>query len=1087
MTATNSYVAKVVAVAAALMMVATSFAFVPTAKAQSTSDLQAQINALLATIAALQAQLAGTSTGGSTGTTTTACTFTRDLTLEVEGADVTCLQTYLKATGHFTHPTATGYFGPITRDAVAKWQAANGVTPAAGYFGAISRAKYTAVAGTTTPGTGTGTGTGTVPTGTAFRVALASDSPSNTALVQGQGIGELAKFTFSNPTSAEVKVTSLVFNRTGVSNDSTLSNVYLYDGGTRITDSAGISNSQFSFNDTTGVVTVPAMSTKTISVRSDIAAQTAGQIVGVALVSVGTTAALDSSVSFPINSGMQSISAADLATVAFNTYTGPNNATMNPENDSRVFEATINVGTRAVNLSSITLENRGGTSDADFRNLKLFIDGSQVGSTVTQTTNSKVTFSFATPVRLETGNRVIRLNADIVGGSGETFDFELRRTADALFYDSQLNQPISVTGSGTGATTANTVAAATLSVVRAANSPQSNISVDSTSVKLGSYEFRAAGENLKIEEMTVAADTSVSNGGLDNGKVFLNGVQIGSTRDIAEAGTAFTFGSQMILQQGETAIVDIYADAKTTTGASLANGETITVSVAITGSNTEGMDSGDSVSSISAVNAFAITVSSASLTGSKFTGYSNQTMVAGANNAKIGSFTLSGGSTEGVNVNNIVIDMSAANAASITDLRLMDGGAQLGTAKASPSTSNAFSVNFAIPASGTKTIDVYANIKSGANAGIIVATLDGTSGGTGATTGSSITVVNDVTLQEITVAGSGTLSVSVGAGDPDSNNVIAGASQIKVGEFNFAAANTAFTVQELKVALPGAAAAVTGVTLRYQDANGATQTVTQSVVSSGANATASFTGLTFYVPANNDANLEVLVGTPTTAASSQVSGKSINVSLAGGAGHFKAVDTAGNQDTNLNATDVFSGGTFVPRRSIPTLAMQPVSLSVPTAGQDLYRFTVTADAAGAIDWKKISFAVSTTSLTASGFTLYDVTSGSSAMNGSSVDANSSGVVAIVADSVQQVGAGQTKTYALRASSITGWNGGSQITISFQGDTGVVTDTYSTVAGSHDIVWSDRSATGHSESTSDWTNGNLLKDLDNDIKQFYNSN
>ena len=1059
MTASNTIVAKAVAVVAALMMVATSFAFVPGAKAQSSADLQAQINALLATIAALQAQLAGT-TGGSTGTTTTACTFTRDLTVNSEGADVTCLQNYLTATGHFTHPTATGFFGPITRTAVAAWQAANGVTPAVGYFGSISRAKYTAVAGTVTPGT-PGTGTGTVPTGTAFRVALASDSPANTALVQGQGIGELAKFTFSNPTSAEVRVTGLTFNRIGVSNDSTLSNVYLYDGGTRLTDSAGISNSQFSFNDTTGVVVVPAMSTKTISVRSDIASGTAGQVVGVALVSVSTTATLDASVSFPINSGMQSISAADLATVAFNTYTGPDNATMNPENDSRVFEATINVGTRAVNLSAITLENRGSTSDADFRNLKLFIDGSQVGGTVTQTSNKKATFSFATPVRLETGNRVIRLNADIVGGSGDTFDFQLRRTADALFVDSQLGQPVTVTGSGTKATTANTVAAATLSVVRAANSPQSNISVDSTSVKLASYEFRAAGENLKIEEMTVAADTSVSNGGLDNGKVFLNGVQVGSTRDIAEAGTAFTFGSQMILQQGETAIVDIYADAKTTTGASLSNGETITVSVAITGSNTEGMDSGDSVSTISAVNAFAITVSSASLTGSKFTGYSDQTIVAGANNAKIGSFTLSGGSTEGVNVNNIVITMSAANAASMTDLRLMDGGAQLGTAKASPSSSNSFSVSFSVPASGTKTIDVYANIKSGANAGPIVATLGSTSGGTGATTGSSITVGSGVALQTITVAGSGTLTVSVGAGDPQSNNVIAGASQIKVGEFNFAAANTAFTVQELKVALPGASAAVTGVTVRYQDANGATQTATQSIVASGANATASFTGLTFHVPANGDANLEVLVGTPTTAQSSTVSGTAINVSLAGGAGHFKAVDTAGNQDTTLAATDVFSGGTFYPRRSIPTLAMKPVSVTAPSAGQDLYRFTVTADAAGAIDWKKISFAVSTTSLTASGFTLYDVTSGSVVMNATPANATSGGVVAIVADNVQQIGAGATKTYALKAASVTGWTGGSQITISFQGDASAVANAAVAGLSASNIIWSDRSATSHS--------------------------
>lgn len=123
------------------------------AHAQSTNaQIQAQIQALLAQIASLQAQLG---TGGVLGTTTTKCTFTRDLTVGSQGADVTCLQTYLTSTGHYSFSGgATGYFGPVTQAAVARWQAANGITPAAGYFGPISRAKYAAVVVTpTTPTT----------------------------------------------------------------------------------------------------------------------------------------------------------------------------------------------------------------------------------------------------------------------------------------------------------------------------------------------------------------------------------------------------------------------------------------------------------------------------------------------------------------------------------------------------------------------------------------------------------------------------------------------------------------------------------------------------------------------------------------------------------------------------------------------------------------------------------------------------------------------------------------------------------------------------------------------------------------------
>jgi len=110
------------------------------------AELQAQINALLAQLATLQ---------GGTTTTTTACTFTRSLTMSSTGADVTCLQSYLVAQGHLVMPVgiAMGYFGSLTQAAVAKWQAANGVAPAVGYFGPISQARYTAVAGTTVPGT----------------------------------------------------------------------------------------------------------------------------------------------------------------------------------------------------------------------------------------------------------------------------------------------------------------------------------------------------------------------------------------------------------------------------------------------------------------------------------------------------------------------------------------------------------------------------------------------------------------------------------------------------------------------------------------------------------------------------------------------------------------------------------------------------------------------------------------------------------------------------------------------------------------------------------------------------------------------
>lgn len=123
------------------------------ASAQTTAELTAQINALLAQIANLQAQIAGGTT------TTTGTTFTKDLTIGSTGSEVTALQQWLVTKGYLTMPAgvAYGYFGPLTKTALAKYQAEAGISPAAGYFGPITRAKLNAMGGTTTTTGGTTT------------------------------------------------------------------------------------------------------------------------------------------------------------------------------------------------------------------------------------------------------------------------------------------------------------------------------------------------------------------------------------------------------------------------------------------------------------------------------------------------------------------------------------------------------------------------------------------------------------------------------------------------------------------------------------------------------------------------------------------------------------------------------------------------------------------------------------------------------------------------------------------------------------------------------------------------------------------
>ena len=159
--ANNTVIAKIAAVVAGLGLVAMSFAsFAPahaatTTTTTSSSDTAAQIASLQAQLAALQA---------SSGTSASVM-FNVNLTIGSRGADVTALQNWLIAKGFTIAAGATGYFGGQTKAALAAYQASVGISPAAGYFGPITRAKVNSSTTTSTTTTTTTTG-GTTTTGT---------------------------------------------------------------------------------------------------------------------------------------------------------------------------------------------------------------------------------------------------------------------------------------------------------------------------------------------------------------------------------------------------------------------------------------------------------------------------------------------------------------------------------------------------------------------------------------------------------------------------------------------------------------------------------------------------------------------------------------------------------------------------------------------------------------------------------------------------------------------------------------------------------------------------------------------------------
>jgi hypothetical protein len=111
------------------------------------TDLQSQIQALLAQITQLQAQLANQeSSNSSEGSGVSGYQFTRNLSAGTSGEDVRQLQIKLNSEGFTISQTGSGssgnettYFGELTRQAVVKYQVAKGISPAVGFVGPVTR------------------------------------------------------------------------------------------------------------------------------------------------------------------------------------------------------------------------------------------------------------------------------------------------------------------------------------------------------------------------------------------------------------------------------------------------------------------------------------------------------------------------------------------------------------------------------------------------------------------------------------------------------------------------------------------------------------------------------------------------------------------------------------------------------------------------------------------------------------------------------------------------------------------------------------------------------------------------------------
>ena len=1075
----------------AVVLAVTTVVGVSPVMAQTNADLQAQIAALLAQIQTLQAQLAG---GGAPMTSLPA--FSGDLTVGSKGDAVSNLQTFLKDQGVSIYPEGlvTGYFGALTKAALARYQAAQGISPAAGYFGPLTRANVNAKLALVTPGVpgvpavpgvpGVPAVPTVPPVASGFNVMLDAGNPFGTTVVGDSTVNdgsqvnvEVLRLNFT--AQSETKVTTLKLTRSGVSADADFANSYLYEGATRLTDSASVSGGVFTFTNSNGLFTVPAGGSKVVSLKVDLTtnpALSSGKTftfrVNAASDVVATNAVAGT---FPVSGNeFRTASVSDLGKLTI--------ANQNPSGATNVDAGTTNY--EAWRFSAASADQNIdiyyvkytliGTADYDaLQNFKLYVDGVQVGSTVSLM-NSDKTLVFdlsGAPARIGSGlTKQVSLRADVMKGSGRTLRFRISEGVDIVAKDAAYglnikpNQTDVWTIIQAGGDT--TISAGTLTVNKASDSPSSNVALNATGVKLGTFDFKAVGEDIKVSTITLQVrDGANSFTNIKNVKLLAGGTQLGTTVASLAVDTdqAFSAGSSFIVAAGTTKQLEVYADVSSASGAAdaMAASDTLFVRL-ITGSGNAIRQSAGTTLNVPGSNTDAntLTVSQGTLTITKNSSVSNMTVVQNAQNLLIGSWLVSAPSEQGVDINSVTVeDRTAANSAAtgwglggaFDSLILKSGGTQYGQTISSPSAASGtdqvfnFSTPLRVVAGQSVQIDLYANILSNANAtwtdtdGAYVLAMSGT----GLVTNSTVSQGAASNGQAVTVSTGATLTVTNESSPtmPDATWLVAGDAGVTLAAWKFAADNTEDVRVTRVEARENAAADKPGNVKNLKIyVDGVQVGGTVSAFTDSTNNTALFEDTTnglFVIPRNSNKTVVLKADlTDKTNASFVTSGADLRPSISYTTGtadattNVSAKGATSGQFVTLGGTqEAKNGSTFKVVQTRPVFARCEVGASgcvSVTDGETLvpgtvevFRFQITAHASEDLLWTSgthnLRFTVTSNPGFASAgtFELFD------ASNDSSLATAATGATVNFAAFTTTVPKGTSKTYYVKAD-ISSW-------------------------------------------------------------------
>lgn len=967
------------------------------------------IEQLTAQIVALQAQLAALSAGQAAVPAAGKCSFTRALTVGVRGDDVKCLQQYLTGTGHYSYSGgATGFFGGITRAAVAAWQAANGVSPAAGYFGSISRAKYDSlVAGApAAPATPVAPGAPAVvvAAGSGLTVTPGVQAESQLAPKSAARI-PMVKLVLTASSDGDATVKNIVVERQGLGDNAAFDGVILIDE-----DGTQIGNAKTFGSDNKATLTdglvVKAGTSKNVTIGANMASSLtdqAGQTPRFAVLSIdaGSTKVNGS---FPITGN--SVTVNNTLTIGAVTMSigslDPGAANTKTVGTKGYYFASIkaSVGSAEdVTFDQVRFNQAGSAASGDLKNVVVKTGDKDYPATISSDGKYYVA-KFEGGLVIEKGKTLeFSVKGDLADGSARTVDFNVLRKTDIVVRGNTFKYAIVVGGGSAGAAAAGafssnqepffnayaaTIDKGSVNVSSSNKFPSGNVAVDVADVTLGAFVLDVKGEPLQVSSFKInfTFTGTGSSGNITNMKLVREdtGGIVAGPKDPSGGVVTWTdtwtagVGEKHYLVKGKLSTTFVSND---TVLLSTDPDDNLTVKGEVTGLSVTPAPTTRVTSNTQTVKAGALALS---VSPTPFA----QNVVRGVNGYLFATYNFdAGASGEDVRVTSIELRDTVDAAGSgneVNTCQLFDGATALNTGSdiKDPSdptgTTNDVSFtltnNLVIPKGAIKKIDLKCNISS--NAADASTHQWGLNNATAANVVGAITggaIVESITANAgslMTVRTAGTFTVTKDASAPAAGLVVGGKADVPVNVLRFAATREAISITEVVLNFSTSTASSSDF-LKATLWDGATK-IGEAVFTGNDNraskATSTLTSA-FVIPKDGDRLMTVKAdfATPGVVAST-TAGRRLAVDYDGVSSSTGTGQSSGSRLGSGSSGDT-AGALFQIVKSIPTVEKVAVpSTSIPQTNAVLYRFKVSADASGPVALYKFTFTIGSSSKSA---------------------------------------------------------------------------------------------------------------------------